>query len=248
MQIHIAGSQGDCDAYLCLDKVGINGVDGSLIFYGLPMNKAILLLGPTGSGKSPLGNYFEQHGFLKIRCFHFDFGENLRKIAGIKNSRFFTKEEIAFIRKVLYEGVLLENEHFHIAKKILAAFVKKRKIRKNDLIILNGLPRHTGQAEDISSVLKIEFIILLQCDAKTVFNRISKNMGGDRKGRSDDSTALIKKKLLLFKQKTSPLIDYFQRNGVRVETVDIALKTEPSDIITTLNTKFFESSQLFSTV
>lgn len=39
---------------------------------------AMVLLGPTGSGKTPLGHVFAARGFLNRRCAHFDFGENLR--------------------------------------------------------------------------------------------------------------------------------------------------------------------------
>ncbi len=46
--------------------------------------KAILLLGPTGSGKTPLGQALEKKGLAGRRCVHFDFGANLREIAGLK--------------------------------------------------------------------------------------------------------------------------------------------------------------------
>jgi adenylate kinase family enzyme len=42
--------------------------------------KAILLLGPTGSGKTPLGQVLEERGLWGHTCMHFDFGANLREI------------------------------------------------------------------------------------------------------------------------------------------------------------------------
>ncbi len=45
------------------------------------LTNSILLLGPTGAGKSPLGNQMEQNGIRGKRCFHFDFGHELRSIA-----------------------------------------------------------------------------------------------------------------------------------------------------------------------
>lgn len=41
---------------------------------------AVLLLGSTGSGKTPLGDLIERRGLRGVRCLHFDFGVNLRKI------------------------------------------------------------------------------------------------------------------------------------------------------------------------
>ena len=40
---------------------------------------AILLLGPTGSGKTPLGELMERRGFGGRRCRHFDLGDRLRR-------------------------------------------------------------------------------------------------------------------------------------------------------------------------
>ena len=42
--------------------------------------KAVLLVGPTGCGKSPLGQLLERLGLKGMRCLHFDFGKRLRKI------------------------------------------------------------------------------------------------------------------------------------------------------------------------
>jgi hypothetical protein len=42
---------------------------------------AILLVGPTGSGKTPLGALCEKKGLWQSRVFHFDFGAILRRIA-----------------------------------------------------------------------------------------------------------------------------------------------------------------------
>ncbi|MEE8450650.1 MAG: hypothetical protein V3R99_02015 [Thermoguttaceae bacterium] len=43
-------------------------------------NRAALLLGPTGAGKTPLGRLIEQRGLWGVRCLHFDFGDNLREV------------------------------------------------------------------------------------------------------------------------------------------------------------------------
>jgi len=54
---------------------------------------AILLVGPTGAGKTPLGEWLQLHGLWGRRCHHFDFGTNLREVAS-GNSAGFTAEEI----------------------------------------------------------------------------------------------------------------------------------------------------------
>ena len=41
---------------------------------------ALLLIGPTGSGKTPLGDLLDREGLWHRRCCHFDFGERMRRI------------------------------------------------------------------------------------------------------------------------------------------------------------------------
>jgi len=86
---------------------------------------AILLLGPTGSGKTPLGEYLTAHGLWGRPCFHFDFGRQLRDAAAsARPPANLSADDVAFLRGVLERGALLENEHFPIAEKILRAFLE----------------------------------------------------------------------------------------------------------------------------
>jgi len=106
-------------------------------------NEAILLLGPTGAGKTPLGNCLAERGVFERRCVHFDFGERLRHVAE-HGGRALSPGDIATVRNVLTGGALLEDDTFHIARTILNVFMEEQDAGKEDLIILNGLPRHAG--------------------------------------------------------------------------------------------------------
>ena len=107
--------------------------------------KAFLLIGPTGAGKTPLGDLLAQRGIFGQRCVHFDFGEELRKVArGYAQPSSFTQNEVQFIKAVLESGALLEDEQLPLALKILRCFLKREQARADDLVILNGLPRHAG--------------------------------------------------------------------------------------------------------
>ena len=99
-----------------------------------PRNPAILLVGPTGSGKTPLGDVLEKVGYDGTRCCHLDFGKCLRNIAdGGDGSDGFTAEEVAFVSEVLLKGVLLENERFYVAEKILNNFIRQKKWKRISL-------------------------------------------------------------------------------------------------------------------
>lgn len=199
-------------------------------------NHAILLLGPTGSGKTPLGSYLEQKGILGKRCFHFDFGNELRNIekADVSSSQF-TKDDLEYIKKVLKEGALLENETFYIAEKILNSFIIKNSITNNDLIILNGLPRHIGQAKDVDSIVTIKLVIYLDCSFEVIKGRIQLNIGGDRSDRTDDSIEKIKRKLEIFHDRTSPMLQYYKKKKIPIEKIRVSVNTNPDEIIRYLN-------------
>ncbi len=193
--------------------------------------QAILLLGPTGSGKTPLGELFERQGLWGHKCAHFDFGENLRKIALTSHRpSFLTEQDIAVIRNCLKTGALLENETLHIASNILRSFIQEREINTEALLILNGLPRHAGQARNIDTIIGARLVVHLECPAEIVKQRIASNSGGDRSARIDDSLEEIEKKLEIFYERTMPLLDHYHARGVKVKQVAMAANTTPEEI------------------
>ena len=181
--------------------------------FSLPVD-ALLLLGPTGSGKSPLGDLIAAQGLLGKRCHHFDFGLELRSIAaGNGSSASFTSSEISFVRDVLERGLLLENDRFALARKIFLCALERFCFRDGDALVLNGLPRHAGQARDMALLVQMNALIVLDCSADAVFCRLRDNTGGDREGRIDDSRDLVLRKLQTYQDRTAPLVQHYQQNG-----------------------------------
>ncbi|MEJ2695620.1 MAG: nucleoside monophosphate kinase [Candidatus Sulfobium sp.] len=183
---------------------------------------SFLLIGPTGAGKTPFGDCLEKKGLGGKRCIHFDFGRQLRIVAGSDlPPAGFHREEHSFIMKVLTHGLLLENEHFHIALKILEAFARSRGFRQEDVMVLNGLPRHLGQAEDMDDHVDIRGLIVLDCTPEDVHRRLRRNTGGDRTERDDDGVELVMKKLEIFRGRTEPLIEYYAGAGKSIFRVKV---------------------------
>lgn len=196
---------------------------------------ALLLLGPTGVGKSPLGNALERTGFLGKRAHHLDFGAELRSVAAAADSREYSDEELVFVTGVLERGLLLENEHFWLARKIILRFLERREFSPGDLLVLNGVPRHTGQADDIARIAQIRAIIMLECSAADVYCRIQENTGGDRTNRTDDERHHIEKKLRVFRERTAPLLHYYEQAGCRIYRLAITSMTTPDEAAHTLS-------------
>lgn len=192
-------------------------------------HKALLLIGPTGAGKTPLGEHLERAGFLGRACCHFDFGENLRRAARGDISGL-TSGALSVIEEVLARGALLEEDTFFVAEEILVRFLAERHVRSNDLLILNGLPRHVGQAERLAEAVQVQAVIYLDCSAETVRERLAGNTGGDRTTRTDDEETLVKKKLADFVARTAPLVDYYQAHGARIYRVRVGPNSQAIDM------------------
>jgi len=100
---------------------------------------AILLLGPTGTGKTPLGNVLAFRGWRGQPCLHFDFGANLRElVARNQPDEHISHADLEFLRQVLQSGALLEDEHFPLAARILRRFMSGS--GDHAWLVLNGLP------------------------------------------------------------------------------------------------------------
>ncbi len=203
--------------------------------------EAVLLIGPTGSGKTPLGNHIEQHGLFGRRCHHFDFGHQLRTIADAESApEGFTETEHHFLQDVLSKGLLLEDQHFPLAKKIVRDFLADRCFDESDMLLLNGLPRHAGQARNMSELVNVTCLLVLECTAEDVRARIQGNTGGDRTDRIDDTEEMIRKKLEIFRGRTAPLIDHYAEQGSRLVKLPVHAASTVETVYARLVSQFSE--------
>lgn len=199
-------------------------------------NRAVLLLGASGSGKTPLGEMIREQGLWGSPCLHFDFGANLREVvARSQTDEFasphpgplpvgegaFSREDVAFLREVLQSGALLEDEQFPIARRILESFMTRGGAEQDTWIVLNGLPRHVGQARAIDALLDVRLVVYLKCSQQTVLRRIRTNVGGDRTARTDDDLQSVRHKLAIFDRRTAPLAEHYGRRGASLLTIQV---------------------------
>jgi len=185
-------------------------------------NSAILLLGPTGSGKTPLGEYLQAHGLAGRGCAHFDMGGHLREIDRTgKLPVALRPDDLQTIRDALAGAALFGDDQFAIPRDILLDFCREWALMPDDRLVLNGLPRHQGQAAALEGTVQVDLIVVLECTVEVILERIDANSEGDRFGRVDDSPQNIARKLTTFRARTVPLLDYYR--GVQVVTVRVSL-------------------------
>jgi len=176
--------------------------------------KALLLVGPTGAGKTPLGRLLEEKGLQGLRVHHFDFGEELRKIASTQTK--VRQDIVDLIRSILFEGRLLNPEEYFIFLETINEFIRTRRYKEGELIALNGFPRDLKQAEFIDSHVDIIGVINLSATFEVLDYRLKNDPAGDRKGRTDDTPQLVAKKLAWFFERNIPLVEYYKRKGVKI--------------------------------
>jgi adenylate kinase family enzyme len=87
--------------------------------------------------------------------------------------------------------------------------------------VLNGLPRHVGQAAALDAILRVDAAIFLDCPAETVAARVRGNVGGDRSGREDDDPHSLARRLAVFADRTAPLIDHYRALGATIKTIRV---------------------------
>ena len=197
------------------------------------MIEAVLLLGATGVGKSPLGDHLEGAGWQGRRCHHFDFGAHLRGVhAGRLRPDALSDADVAVVHRALETGALLEDDEFPIAASLLRDFLARRAVGARDLVVLNGLPRHGGQARDVEEIVSIVAVFHLDAEPDTLLERIRRNTGGDRGARADDDEAAVLRRLERFRARTLALQE---RYADRVRTVAVGVETGPEAVLGVLN-------------
>ena len=118
--------------------------------------------------------------------------------------------------------------------KILRAFLTEQNARPDDQVVLNGLPRHAGQARDLERSVEVRAVVCLAGTAVVIKERIRLDTGGDRAGRGDDSLDAVKKKLKIFEERTLPLIDFYAERRVPVLRIPVRVKTTAEDVLADL--------------
>lgn len=193
---------------------------------------ALLLLGPTGSGKTPLGEALERSGIHGKRAVHFDFGACLREAVDRPDAYpLLSRDDIGLLENKLRENALLDDDEFYIAERIVVSFAATRHLEPEEYLILNGLPRHTGQAKAMNLLVRVEEVIYLDCSTDVIRHRILSNAGGDRALRADDSAPEIERKCILFRERTMPLIGYYRSRGIPVRRISVTVDMSIAEML-----------------
>ena len=161
--------------------------------------KKLLFLGPPGAGKGTQANLFcKKYGLI-----HLSTGDLLRdevssgSVLGIKAAEIMNKGEL-------------------VSDELVLSIVEGRLVNINEGWLLDGFPRNVNQANSLKNLLEkinqpLEGVILIKVADDYLIKRLVE------RGRQDDNEQVITNRLKIYREKTSPLIDLYKKQGILEE-------------------------------
>lgn len=161
----------------------------------------IVLLGPPGSGKGTQAARLVE----ALQLPHISTGVLLR--AAVEAGTALGKAA----KQVMDRGELVSDE-------IMLGLIEER-LAKPDVgtgFILDGYPRNLAQARALDGLLErigqpVEDAVLIEVDQDEVSARIAGRAAAE--GRSDDSEAVVRKRLAVYAEQTAPVAEHYARQG-----------------------------------
>ena len=163
------------------------------------MKKKLLFLGPPGAGKGTQASLFCKKYGLE----HLSTGDLLRDEVSSRSVLGLKAEE------VMNKGELVSDE-------LVLSIVEGRLVNINDGWLLDGFPRNVNQANSLKNLLEkinqpLEGVILIKVADDYLIQRLVE------RGRQDDNVQVITNRLKIYREKTSPLIDLYKKQGILEE-------------------------------
>lgn len=158
----------------------------------------LLFLGPPGAGKGTQAQLLAARRSL----LHLSTGELLR--AEVSEGTDLGRQA----EEVMARGELVSDD-------LVLAIVRHRLEAHGGGWVLDGFPRTLTQAESLDSLLRqlhqeIELVVLLELDDAALLERLL------NRGRDDDTEEVIRNRLEVYREKTSPLIAHYRELGLLV--------------------------------
>jgi adenylate kinase len=158
----------------------------------------ILFFGPPGSGKSVQGQLLVERNNWKW----------------LSTGQMFRDSEDPEVLEKLKSGELIDDE---LTNKVVSQALQD--VDTNNHVILDGYPRNPTQAKWLEAHLpqhgrEIRAAIVFETPQDELVRRLA------GRGRTEDTPAVIQRRLEIYAKNTKPVLDYFANSGVQVIEID----------------------------
>ena len=162
-------------------------------------DRKLVLLGPPGSGKGTQAELLA----AELGAPHVSTGKMLREAVAAGT------ELGQKVSGIMNTGALVDDE-------TMAEVVRERLGRADARrgFILDGYPRTLGQAETLEQILAgagdgdLGRVVLLEVPAEVLVERAR------GRGREDDEDGVVRERLRVYREKTEPLVGYYDQRGL----------------------------------
>ena len=169
--------------------------------------RVIILLGAPGSGKGTQGKLLAE----KEEFFHCSSGDMMRSL----DSKSDLGKEF---REVSSSGSLLPDDWtIRLWREKCDTWKKEGRLQKNQILILDGIPRNVMQAELMAEEIEVLHVLHFMCESQEeLIKRIQKRMRDE--GRKDDADEkVVEKRIQIYKEITQPLLDFYSSAVVDID-------------------------------
>ena len=162
------------------------------------MKNKLLFIGPPGAGKGTQASLF----CTKYGLDHLSTGDLLR-------------DEVASGSVLGRQASELMNKGELVSDELVLSIVEGRLVNIKKGWLLDGFPRTVNQANSLKKLLEkinqpLEAVISIKITDDYLIKRLL------ARGREDDNEEVIANRLKIYREKTSPLIDLYTRQGILV--------------------------------
>ena len=163
------------------------------------MKMKLLFLGPPGAGKGTQANLLCK----KYGLDHLSTGDLLR-------------DEVSSGSELGLKAADIMNKGELVSDDLVLSIVERRLTCVDKGWLLDGFPRNVSQAYSLKILLEkinqpLEAVILIKVADDFLIKRLLE------RGRQDDNKEVITNRLKIYREKTSPLIDLYNQQGILKE-------------------------------
>ena len=162
--------------------------------------ESVLIFGPPGSGKGTQGKFLSSAG----NHYHLSSGDVFRGLSP-ESPAGKLYHSYAGKGQLLPDDVTIEIWHHYV----MGLIAMNKYFPKNQLLLLDGIPRTVRQAEILERYIDVKKIILLEAENTDVLIQRIQRRALIEKRQDDSDAEVLKNRMAIYEKETFPVLDFY---------------------------------------